>query len=90
MGSRSRFRPRFGCGEPRSDPGTKGERPGGMAVQPSRGGVILVETGVREDGATQPRVFWSRQARKAPWGVPEVSVPETDTGGRGEQPQVNE
>jgi hypothetical protein len=87
MGSRRRFRPRHRDSERSRDTGTKGERPGGW---PSNRVGRKSETGVRGEGATPIRVVWSRPARKARAGGPVVSVPETDTGGRGEQPQVSE
>ena len=36
-----------------------------MAVEPRRWWATAVETGPRVGGATRPRVFWSRQSRKA-------------------------
>lgn len=85
MGSRSRFRPRLGRDEPIRDRGTKQRR---LCGGPFKRVGREAETGVRGGGATQAQALWSRHARKAGRGATRASVPETDTGGRGEYPQA--
>ena len=88
MASRRRFRPRPQSDEPGRDTGTKQRRPCGLAVQPRRRSAS--ETGRRGAPFGATRALWSRQSRKASGGGLWASVPQTDTGGRGEQPQVGE
>ena len=89
MASWRRFQPRVIDVEALRDTGTKWERGGGFPFN-WVGLCNQPETGVRARGFGRSQVPRSRQSRKAGWGVYETSVPETDTGGRGEQPQVNE
>jgi hypothetical protein len=89
MDSRSRFRPRLDVVEAAGDRGTKWERPCGLAVQPCRRG----NTPRREcERRGQPQSeSCGVDTREKPAGeTSRTSVPQTDTGGRGEQPQVNE
>ena len=89
MASGSPFPPRPSPDEPSRDRGTKDERPCGW---PSNGVGILKtsrDRNAREGfGPNESSGVGTRE--KLTGGVPRAPVPQTDTGGRGEQPQVNE